>query len=1421
MQNLQDELLEIANKYVKKVAIDLKHRKCKVMLDRSVEPQEAQKIKIWLAEMIPTAEDIIVVVPETSNNNIDNIEQKLELTTENLQKIKSFLAKKFGTIPILKTWLKSPQWKVSNNELVLFFNNQVMVDILKIKKIDQRLQEEISKFFLQPVKITFKIEKDQVASCEKYENEEAEIIKMVLNEGDETKNSNDSAGSVVIIGKNFSNSPVFIKDCLNLENEEVIVAGEIMDWETKQLRNNRKLVTVSITDYTNSIYLKLFYTPNQNSPDIEKQLERGITIKVRGRIEFDAFIKDKVIIPRDIVKTERVQRLDKAEKKRVELHLHTQMSAMDATNSPADYIKKASEWGHKAIAITDHGVVQSFPEAYLAGKDYGIKIIYGVEGYLIDDCVEIVEHPPEEEIDDVSFVVFDTETTGLSPLNEEIIEIGAVKIKAGDVVDRFSSLVKCSKDVPYHITKLTGITNDMVKNAPPLEKVMNEFRDFCEGSVLVAHNAKFDMGFVNKSCAHLGIKINRSVLDTLLLARALFPNMKNYKLSTLCKYFNIRLVNHHRAVDDAEATAKLFIRMLNAVQDKGIHTLKQINKLSQNIDFTSLKPYHVIVLAKNQHGLKSLYKLVSESHINYFYRTPRIPRRMLDEHRENLIIGSACESGEVFSAILSGKEEEELKDICKFYDFLEVQPLENNRFLIEKGLVKNREELKNINRKLVQIGKELDIPVVATGDVHFLDPEHSVFRKILLHNKGYEDIETQPPLYFRTTDEMLEEFSYLGRQKAEEIVVVNSNKIADMIEEIQPIPDKLYAPKIEGADEFIRELTYSKAREIYGSPLPDIIEKRLKKELDAIIGNGFAVIYYISHKLVKKSLDDGYLVGSRGSVGSSFVATMCGITEVNPLPPHYVCLNCKHSIFDVDHSKYGVGPDLPDKICPRCGKKMKKDGYNIPFEVFMGFKGDKVPDIDLNFSGDYQPKAHKYTEKLFGKDYVFRAGTIGTVAEKTAFGFVKGYVEDKKLAVHKAELDRLTKGCTGAKRTTGQHPGGLMVVPKDKEVYDFTPIQYPANDKSSGVITTHFDYHAISSRLLKLDILGHDDPTVLKMLEDLTGISPQTIPLDDDKTLGIFSSAEPLGLDDETHKVGTLGVPEFGTNFVRQMLIETKPKTFEELIRISGLSHGTDVWLNNAQDLIKQGVANLSEVIATRDDIMTYLINKGVEPRRAFFIMERVRKGKGLEEEDIQVMKASNVPDWYIESCQKIKYMFPKAHAVAYVIMAFRIAFFKVHYPEAFYAAYFTVKAEDFDADLILRGPRVIKEKIDKIQKSGSKATSKEKNLLTVLEVALEMYMRGLKFVPVDLYKSHYKVFKITENGLLPPFISLQGVGERAARNIFESRKKSKFLSIEDLQTRAKLTRTVINVLKEHGCLHGLQETNQLSFFNLAKQDVM
>ncbi|QQE80834.1 PolC-type DNA polymerase III [Alicyclobacillus sp. SO9] len=1199
------------------------------------------------------------------------------------------------------------------------------------------------------------------------------------------------------------------------EMRRVAVEGRVFGHEVRTLPSGRVLVQFNITDETDSIAAKTFIKNDKQIAALEP-LKDGVHIRIQGSVQFDTYAKELVFMIQDMEPARAAARVDEADEKRIELHMHTTMSSLDGVASVDTLIEQAAKWGHKAVAVTDHGVVQSFPEAYDAGAKHGVKVLLGVEAYVVDDGTPIVYRSTDQTLAAAEYVVFDTETTGLNAREDTLIEIAAVRVKEGRIIDSYTTLIDPERMLPKKITEVTGISSDMLHGQPKLETALNEFREFTGDAVLVAHNAEFDIGFLAQCAKRIDMAPwEQPVIDTLSLARALYPGMKNYKLKTLTNKFSIELENHHRALADAEATGKLFMKMLMDAQEQDITNLSELNGLSADMDVSRVRPFHATILVQNQTGLKNLYELISLSHTKYLFRNPRIPRSELVRFREGLLVGTACRQGELIESFIRGKSEEEIEEICRFYDYLELQPLDHYESLVRDNIVQSMQSIRDIQRQVVEIGKKLEKPVVASGDVHYVNPEDSIYREVFLQSLSSSTGVQQPSLYFRTTAEMMSEFEHLG-EDAKAVVVDNPSRVCGLIDDVKPIPDDLFTPVIEGAEEEMTRLSYEKAKEWYGDPLPELVEARLKKELDSIISNGFAVIYLIAHKLVVKSLSDGYLVGSRGSVGSSLVATMSDITEVNPLPPHYRCPNCKHSEF-FEAGEYGSGYDLPEKECDVCKVPMIKDGQDIPFETFLGFKGDKVPDIDLNFSGEYQPRAHKFTEEMFGKDHVFRAGTISTVAEKTAYGYVRKFAEERGLILRNAEIDRLVKGCTGIKRTTGQHPGGQMVVPSHLSIHDFCPVQYPADDKNSDTYTTHFDYHSISGRLLKLDILGHDDPTVIRMLQDLTGIEPKTIPLDDPRVMGLFSGTDTLGVKPEELRsaTGTYAIPEFGTKFVRQMLEDTRPTTFAELVRISGLSHGTDVWLNNAQELIRSDTATLSEVICARDDIMIYLIHKGLDPSKAFKIMESIRKGRGVKQEEEDYMKEHGVPDWYIESGRKIKYMFPKAHAAAYVLMAVRIAWFKIYHPLAFYATYFSVRADDFDVELMAKGREAILEKIREIEEKGNTASPKEKSLMTVLEVALEMVTRGYRFLPVDLYESDAVKFRVMEdqNALLPPFGAISGVGVNAAKSLYEACKEGPLLSVEDLQSRSRASKTVIEILTSLGCLEGLPATNQLSLF--------
>ncbi|WP_374004917.1 PolC-type DNA polymerase III [Bacillus velezensis] len=1331
-----------------------------------------------------------------------------------------------GTSPPMVALLNQQKPKLKGNKLIVKTKTDTEASALK-NKYSALIQHSYRQFGFPELQLDTEIfvsdqEVQKFREQKLAEDQERAMQALIEMEKKEKEGDEDQApsGPLVIGYQIKENEEIRTLDSIMDEERRITVQGFVFDAETRELKSGRTLCIFKITDYTNSILVKMFAREKEDAA-LMKTLKKGMWVKARGSIQNDTFVRDLVMIANDVNEIKAKTREDTAPEgeKRVELHLHSPMSQMDAVTSIGKLVEQAKKWGHEAIALTDHAVVQSFPDAYSAAKKHGIKMIYGMEANIVDDGVPIAYNPAHRLLEEDTYVVFDVETTGLSAVYDTIIELAAVKIRGGEIIDKFEAFANPHHPLSATTIELTGITDDMVRDAPDVVDVVRDFKEWIGDDVLVAHNASFDMGFLNVAYKRLlkTEKAKNPVIDTLELARFLYPEFKNHRLNTLCKKFDIELTQHHRAVFDAEATGYLLLKMLKDAAEKDIFYHDQLNEnMGQSNAYQRSRPYHATLLAVNETGLKNLFKLVSISHIQYFYRVPRIPRSQLNKYREGLLIGSACDRGEVFEGMMQ-KSPEEVEDIASFYDYLEVQPPEVYRHLLQLELVRDEKALKEIIANITKLGEKLNKPVVATGNVHYLNDEDKVYRKILISSQGGANPLNRhelPKVHFRTTDEMLEAFSFLGAEKAKEIVVDNTQKVASMINEIKPIKDDLYTPKIDGADEEIREMSYQRARSIYGEELPEIVEARIEKELKSIIGHGFAVIYLISHKLVKRSLDDGYLVGSRGSVGSSLVATLTEITEVNPLAPHYVCPSCRYSEFFNDGS-VGSGFDLPDKSCPSCGTPLKKDGHDIPFETFLGFKGDKVPDIDLNFSGEYQPHAHNYTKVLFGEDNVYRAGTIGTVAEKTAYGYVKGYAGDHNLHMRGAEIDRLVQGCTGVKRTTGQHPGGIIVVPDYMDIYDFSPIQFPADATGSEWKTTHFDFHSIHDNLLKLDILGHDDPTVIRMLQDLSGIDPKTIPTDDPEVMKIFQGTESLGVTEEQIgcKTGTLGIPEFGTRFVRQMLEDTKPTTFSELVQISGLSHGTDVWLGNAQELIHNNTCELSEVIGCRDDIMVYLIYQGLEPSLAFKIMEFVRKGKGLTPEWEEEMKKNNVPNWYIDSCKKIKYMFPKAHAAAYVLMAVRIAYFKVHHALLYYAAYFTVRADDFDIDTMIKGSTAIRAVMDDISSKGLDASPKEKNLLTVLELALEMCERGYSFQKVDLYRSSASEFIIDGNSLIPPFNSIPGLGTNAALNIVKARKEGEFLSKEDLQKRGKVSKTILEYLDRHGCLESLPDQNQLSLF--------
>ena len=1247
----------------------------------------------------------------------------------------------------------------------------------------------------------------------------------------------------VLYGRDFDEEPMPIEQ-VDSALGEIVIAGMIRKVDEREIRNERTILMFDLTDFTDTITVKMFIA-NAQLPEVKEYIKKGNFIKVKGVAALDRYDQEiSITSVWGIRKSQdnREVRNDLSLHKRVELHCHTKMSDMDGVSSVFDIIKQAIRWGHKGIAITDHGVVQAFTDAYHTmedlkgkykkkGEELDFKIIYGVEAYLVDDTRQIVINSMGQNFND-TFVVFDLETTGFSAEVDQIIEIGAVKIKNGEIVDNFSKFVNPKIPIPFRIEKLTGINDSMVMEAEPIEKILPEFLEFCGDAVMVAHNAGFDTSFIINNAERLGIKYDPTIMDTVLLAQFVIPNLHNYKLDTLCKHLAVSLENHHRAVDDAQATAYIYLKMVKMLEERDIFDLDKLNEAGKLDDeaIKKLHQYHCIILASSEQGRINLYRLISASHLQYFSRFPKIPKSLVNKYREGLIIGSACEAGELFRAMVNGRSEAEIARIVSFYDYLEVQPIGNNRFMIEKDdyYVKNEEDLRDLNRRIIALGEKFSKPVVATCDVHFLNPEDEIYRRIIMAGKGFDDADNQAPLYLHTTEEMLHEFDYLGSDKAYEIVVENTNKILNMCEDIIPVrPDKR-PPVIENSDQMLRTICENRALELYGNPLPEIVKERLDRELNSIISNGYSVMYIIAQKLVWKSNDDGYLVGSRGSVGSSFAATMAGITEVNPLSPHYLCPKCYYNEFDSEDVKKfagGAGCDMPDKICPRCGHKLNKMGFDIPFETFLGFKGNKEPDIDLNFSNEYQSKAHSFTEVIFGKGQTFKAGTIGTVAEKTAYGYVFNYFKDKSekegrpIVKRRCEIERIAEGCVDIRRTTGQHPGGIVVLPIGDEIHSFTPVQHPANDCTTSIVTTHFDYHSIDHNLLKLDILGHLDPTMIRMLQDLTGIDPLEIPLDSKEVMSLFKDTSALGItpaDIGGCKLGALGIPEFGTDFAMQMLIDTKPQYFSDLVRIAGLSHGTDVWLGNAQVLLKEGKATISTAICTRDDIMIYLIQKGIESETAFTIMEKVRKGKGLTEEQETIMREHDVPDWYIWSCKKIKYMFPKAHAAAYVMMAWRVAYCKVFYPLAYYCAYFSIRANAFDYEKMAMGRDKLEYFIDdyKNKKSLGTITNTEEDELKDMRIVQEMYARGYDFMPIDIYKAKARSFQIIDGKIMPSFKVIDKVGEVAGEGIEIAARAGEFLSKDDLRARAKVGQTVIDKLNDLGLLGSMADSNQLSLFD-------
>ena len=1343
--------------------------------------------------------------------------------------------------PGVKPWLRDAQWRFEGERLVVSLPSETALKYVRAAELDKRLaaiMDDVFRMNADPVFIsTVDVEQQKARLAALEEHARKAVLEQAEQANKQSKEKKKTSESQRVMGFAIRDAILPIAE-LKEDSGRVAIRGEVVSMESRELRGGEmRLLTFSLTDYTSTVGCKALLRYRRKKPmgdgsepspirpeDIERvnticnAVRPGVYLTVRGDCQYDKFARDLGVMVNDIETAKAPpERMDTADEKRVELHLHTQMSTMDGISSASSLIARAAKWGHPAIAVTDHGVVQAFPEAFSAAKKNNIKLIPGCEGYLTDEA-DIVKNADARTLDG-DVVVVDFETTGLSAKHDRIIEIGAVRLRNGQVQEDLSLMIDPGMPLPEKITQLTGITNAMVHGQPTFAQAAQQLLAFLDGAVFAAHNAAFDYAFFQEELRRCGLRWEGPVLDTLAFARKAYPKLKSYKLGSICKHLGISLKNAHRAVHDAKATALMLARMLQLAQEKGVQTLDALG--GAFAEGAIGESYHIVLLACSQEGVTNLNRLVSYGHLRYFSRRPHMPRKLIEKYRSGLLLGSACEAGELFRAVLDGKDEQTLSRIARFYDYLEIQPIANNEFLVREGRVANDDELRALNEKIVRLGEKCGIPVVATGDVHFLEPRESRLRAILQAGQGFSDADNQPPLYFKTTDEMLEEFAYLGEKKAREVVIDNPRKIADKVGKVSLFPAHpegkvTFQPFWPDAADDIKNRSLQNARERYGDPLPPIVNARLEKELGSIIGYGFATLYSIAQKLVSKSLSDGYLVGSRGSVGSSFVATMCGITEVNPLPPHYRCPQCKWSYFDEKHELATCGVDLPPKKCPVCGAECLREGFDIPFEVFLGFKGDKVPDIDLNFSGVYRPTAAKYVETLFGADNVFRAGTIGTMADKTAYGYVRKYLEERGEQLPEAEMRRLALGCVGVKRTTGQHPGGIVVLPKDYEIYQFTAIQHPADDPNSGIITTHYDFGSMHDVLVKLDLLGHDDPTMINMLEKFTGENARELPLNDPGVMSLFSSPEALGVTSEQIRctTGTYGVPEFGTRFVRGMLEETHPKTMEELVRISGLSHGTDVWLGNAADLIASGTAKLKDCICTRDDIMNALIMQGVEKKMAFTTMESVRKGKGLTPEMEDAMHAANVPQWFIDSCKKIKYMFPKGHAVAYVTMALRVAWFKLYRPTAYYAAYYTVRADAFDINLMSKSPQELRDVLDDFDARQKTLTAAEKDQITLAEIALEMACRGIRLLPIDLYKSDALTFQVVGNDILPPFNAIPGLGISAAQSLVDARAQGgPFLSVEDLAVRAKVGSSVLDMLRAQGALDGLPETSQISFF--------
>lgn len=1298
------------------------------------------------------------------------------------------------------------------------FRMKMTVNLIGGEKMSDEDYDKLTQKIIEsmPVDVT-----PQPKTVENAQNEKESAIASVKSQKIDISfldNDFDRESAELIFGKPIHKNTEAIAEVLQKQNEIVTVVGDIFAVEVKELKSDKTVVTYSITDNSGSVMVKIF-CKTADTETIEKlTLKKGTAVLVSGKIDYDNYAHDFCINFPSIVKVKRIPKMDNAPKKRVELHCHTNMSAMDAVTDPVTLIKRAASWGHQAMAITDHGCVQAFPDC-MYNMPENFKVIYGCEAYIVNDIDrKMILKKPDSRDFNGEVIVFDVETTGLSFENDRLTNIAGVKVRNMQIVDDINIYVNPEKHIPENITELTGITDEMVKDAPKEAEALKQFMEFCgENPVLVAHNADFDTTMINEVCRRNNIDFSYNYIDTLIICQAMFPDSK-HKLNNMAKILKLGSFEHHRADEDALILAKIYIELLNRLSmNKNYSKLEQLNGLVDDIEVRKLKSYHQIILVRNQAGMKNLYKLVSISNLNYFYKKPLIPKSVLEQHREGLIFGSACEAGELFQAMIAKKPESKIEELAKFYDYLEIQPICNNEFMIREGTAKSIEELQEYNKRIIALGEKLNIPVCATCDVHFIDPKDSIYRKIILLGMGFKDTENQASLYFRTTEEMLKEFEYLGKEKAEEVVITNTNLIADMIEVVRPIPKGTFTPTIEGAEDELTKITHDKAYEIYGNPLPEIVEKRLDRELTSIIKHGFAVLYIIAQKLVWKSVENGYLVGSRGSVGSSFVASMAGISEVNPLPPHYICPKCKHSEFITDGS-FGSGFDLPEKKCPECNTDMIREGHDIPFETFLGFDGDKAPDIDLNFSNEYQKKAHRYTEELFGKANVFKAGTISALAEKTALGYVKSYCEKMGLSYNNCEMTRLSVGCTGVKKTTGQHPGGMVVVPSDYEVYDFTPVQHPADSDEADIITTHFDFNSMHDTILKLDELGHDVPTLYKHLEDLTGMKIKDVPTTDPDVIKMCTDCSVLGVTEEEIycKTGSLGIPEMGTKFTIDMLLDAKPTRFSDFLQVSGLSHGTDVWLGNAKDLIANGTCTISEVIGTRDSIMTYLLYKGVEPHMAFQIMEWTRKGKApkqFTEEIKDMLKSHNVPEWYINSCLKIKYMFPKAHAAAYVIAAIKLAWFKLYRPLEYYSTFFTVRGEDFDAEIAIKGKDAVRQKINNLKEMGNSITKKESGLYEILLIVNEMLSRNIEFLPINIFKSHVTDYVIEDGKLRIPFSAMPGVGESAIEGIYNAVKNNEFLSIEEFQKQSGLSKTTIEMLKSIGAFGDLPESTQMSFF--------